>query len=101
MVGAGRALPHRAQGPRARDTRLTDAGRAVRHLAVDVLEHAAAIEDLAAGYRAADHGEVAVVAGLVIGAHRISNWLGPFVRTHPRVDVRISIAPMQPAIEAL
>jgi DNA-binding transcriptional LysR family regulator len=93
----GLPLLHRV----GRNVRLTDVGRAVRHLAVDVLEQAAAIEDLAAGYRQEDHGEVSVVAGPVIGAHRISNWLGPFVRAHPHVDVRISIAAMQPATEAL
>jgi len=93
----GLLLLHRV----GRNVRLTDAGRAVHRLAVATLEQAEAIEDLAAGFREEDHGEVSVAAGLVIGAHRISAWLGPFVRAHPRVDVRISIAAMQPAIEAL
>jgi len=93
----GLPLLHRV----GRNVRLTDVGREVHHLAIDVLEHAAAIEDLAAGYLREDHGEISIAAGLVIGAHRVSDWLGPFVRAHPRVDVRISIVPMQEAVDAL
>src|SRR5438132_3612141 len=84
-----------------RNIRLTDVGREVHHRAIDVIEQAAGIEDLAAGYLREDHGEVSVAAGLVIGAHRVSDWLGPFVRAHPQVDVRISIVPMPSAVEAL
>jgi len=93
----GLPLLHRV----GRNVRLTDIGRAVHRQAQEALRSAQSIEDLAGAYLQEDCGEVAVAAGSVIGAHRLSGWLGPFVQAHPRIDIRISITPMQSAMEAL
>ncbi len=75
-----------------RNVRLTDVGRGVRQLARRVLEVADQVEQLATGYLAFDAGEISVGAGHVIGAHRISGWLAPFVEDHPHVDINIRLA---------
>ena len=93
----GLPLLHRV----GRNVRLTDVGRAVHRQAIETLKSAQSVEDLATAYLQEDRGQVAVAAGLVIGAHRLSGWLGPFVQAHPRIDVRISIAPLQAAVESL
>jgi len=84
-----------------RNIRVTDAGRNVQGLALELLKQAEAIENLAAGYQRGQQGQISVAAGLVIGAHRTSSWLAPFVKAHPRIDVRIAIMPMARAVEAL
>ena len=77
-----------------RNVRLTDVGRAVRHLAIQTLDDAGQIEELTAGYLAFEHGDVSIAAGRVIGAHRLSAWVGPFVRSHTDIDVHIRLASM-------
>jgi DNA-binding transcriptional LysR family regulator len=93
----GLPLLHRV----GRNVRLTDIGRAVHLQALEALKSAQSIDDLATAYLQEDRGEITVAAGLVIGAHRLSGWLGPFVQTHPRIDVRIAIAPLQAAMDSL
>lgn len=93
----GLPLLHRV----GRNVRLTDIGRAVHSQALEALKSAQTIEDLANSFLLEDRGEVAVVAGLVIGAHRLSGWLGPFVQANPRIDVHISIAPLPAAMQSL
>jgi DNA-binding transcriptional LysR family regulator len=93
----GLPLLHRV----GRNVRLTDIGRAVHIQALEALKSAQSIDDLATAYLQEDRGEITVAAGLVIGAHRLSGWLGPFVRDHPHIDVRISIAPLQAAMDSL
>jgi DNA-binding transcriptional LysR family regulator len=84
-----------------RNIRVTDAGRRVQSLALEVIKQAEAIENLAAGYQRGQQGQMSVAAGLVIGAHRISSWLAPFVQAHPRIDLRIAIMPMARAVDEL
>ncbi|HEX4580363.1 MAG TPA: LysR family transcriptional regulator [Candidatus Dormibacteraeota bacterium] len=84
-----------------RNVRLTDIGRAVRQLALRSLEDVAQIEELASGYLAFDSGEVAIASGRVMGAHRLSRWLAPFVSAHPGIDVRIVLGPMQNVLARL
>jgi DNA-binding transcriptional LysR family regulator len=93
----GLPLLHRV----GRNVRLTDVGRAVHRQALEALRSAQSVEDLATSYLQEDRGEVVVAAGLVIGAHRVSGWIGPFVHAHPLIDVHISIAPLQAAMESL
>lgn len=84
-----------------RNVRLTDVGRGVRQLARRVLEVAGEVEQLATGYLAFDAGEISVGAGHVIGAHRLSGWLAPFVEAHPLVDIGIRLASVQNMISML
>ena len=84
-----------------RNVRLTDVGRAVRHLATQALDDAAQIEELTAGYLAFEQGDVSIAAGRVIGAHRLSAWVAPFVRSHGEIDVHIRLASMDDALEML
>ncbi len=84
-----------------RNVRLTDVGREVHRLALGVLERAQLIEDIADGYLGVERGEVSVAAGPVIGAHRLPGWLAPFVQAHPQIDVHITLAPMEAAVEQL
>ncbi|HEX4755822.1 MAG TPA: LysR family transcriptional regulator [Candidatus Dormibacteraeota bacterium] len=84
-----------------RNVRLTDVGRAVRQLAIRTLDDVAQIEELTAGYLAFETGAVAIASGRVIGAHRLSRWLAPFVSAHPGVDVHISLGPMQSVLARL
>jgi DNA-binding transcriptional LysR family regulator len=74
-----------------RHVRLTDVGRAVRQFAIRTLDAAAEIEQLAAGYLAFERGAVEIASGRVLGAHRLSGWLAPFVMSHPDVEVRIHL----------
>jgi len=84
-----------------RNIRLTDVGRALRHLASRTLDDVSAIEELTAGYLAFERGEVTVVAGRVIGTYRLSGWLAPFVRNHPEIAVHLTLAPVQAALDML
>jgi DNA-binding transcriptional LysR family regulator len=84
-----------------RNVRLTDVGRGVRQLARHVLEVADQVEQLATGYLAFEAGEISLGAGRVIGAHRLSGWLAPFVEAHPAIDVDIRLAPMQTVLSML
>jgi DNA-binding transcriptional LysR family regulator len=84
-----------------RNVRLTDVGRAVRQLAIRTMEDVAQIEELTAGYLAFETGAVAIASGRVMGAHRLSTWLAPFVSAHPGVDVRIVLGPMQGVLARL
>jgi DNA-binding transcriptional LysR family regulator len=84
-----------------RNVRLTDVGRAVRHLAIQTLDDARQIEELSAGYLAFDRGAVAIAAGRVIGAHRLSAWVAPFARSHPDIDVHIRLAATDDALAML
>lgn len=84
-----------------RNVRLTDVGRGVRQLAVRTLEFAAQIEQLATGYLAFETGEISVAAGPVMGTHRLSGWLAPFVERHPDIEIRITLAPMQALLAML
>src|SRR5438132_421554 len=53
-----------------RNVRLTDVGRAVRHLAIQTLDDAGQIEELTAGYLAFEHGSgTQLRAALVLGRH--------------------------------
>src|SRR5437870_2816612 len=84
-----------------RNVRLTDVGRAVRQLAIRTLDDARQIEKLSAGYLAFELGDVSIAAGRVIGAHRLSAWVGPFVRSHAEIDVHIRLASMEDALATL
>jgi LysR family transcriptional regulator, low CO2-responsive transcriptional regulator len=84
-----------------RNVRLTDVGRAVRQLAIRTLEDVAQIEELTAGYLAFEAGEVAIASGRVIGTHRLSRWLAPFVSAHPEIDIRIVLGPTQNVLARL
>lgn len=84
-----------------RNVRLTDIGRAVRHLAIQALDDARQIEELSAGYLAFERGAVAIAAGRVIGAHRLSAWVGPFARSHPDIDVHIRLGATHDALAML
>ena len=84
-----------------RNVQLTDVGRALRQLAVRVLEDVGQIEELRAGYLAFERGELTVAAGRVMGAHRLSEWLAPFVADHPEINVRLALAPMRSLVAML
>ena len=84
-----------------RNVQLTDVGRALRQLAVRVLEDVGQIEELRAGYLAFERGELTVAAGRVMGAHRLSGWLAPFVAEHPEINVRLALAPMRSLVTML
>src|SRR5580693_4035197 len=84
-----------------RNVQLTDVGRALRQLAVRVLEDVGQIEELRAGYLAFERGELTVAAGRVMGAHRLSSWLAPFVADHPEINVRLALAPMRSLVTML
>lgn len=84
-----------------RNVRLTDVGRAVRQLALRTMDDVAQIEELTAGYLAFETGAVAIASGRVLGAHRLSSWLAPFVSAHPAIDVRIVLGPMQDVLARL
>src|SRR3984957_17758440 len=70
-----------------RNVQLTDVGRALRQLAVRVLEDVGQIEELRAGYLAFERGELTVAAGRGMGAHRLSGWVAPFGADHPEINV--------------
>lgn len=84
-----------------RNVRLTDAGRAVRQLAIRTLEEARQVEQFAQGYAAFDRGEITIAAGRVAGAHLLSGWLAPFVQAHPQIVLRITLAPLQELLAML
>src|SRR3984957_20654218 len=84
-----------------RNVQLTDVGRALRQLAVRVLEDVGQIEELRVGYLAFERGELTVAAGRVMGAHRLSGWLAPFVADHPEINVRLALAPMRSLVTML
>lgn len=84
-----------------RNVRLTDAGERLRWLAAQVLDGVHTIEQLHGGYSASEFGELSVASGRVMGAHRLSGWLGPFVREHPRINVHITLAPYQALLDLL
>src|SRR5579862_9826104 len=84
-----------------RNVQLTDVGRALRQLAVKVLEDVGQIEELRVGYLAFERGELTVAAGRVMGAHRLSGWLAPFVAEHPEINVRLALAPMRSLVTML
>jgi DNA-binding transcriptional LysR family regulator len=93
----GLPLLHRV----GRNVRLTDVGRAVRQLAIRALADAAEVERLTSGYTAFERGEVAVAAGRVTGAHLLAGWLAPFVREHPDLELRISLASVHDLLTSL
>ena len=84
-----------------RSVRLTDAGRAVRQLAIRTLDEARQLEQFAEGYAAFDRGEITIASGRVTGAHLLSGWAAPFVREHPQIVLRITLAPMQQLLAML
>jgi len=84
-----------------RNVQLTDVGRALRQLAVRVLEDVGQIEELRVGYLAFERGELTVAAGRVMGAHRLSGWLAPFVADHPEINIRLALAPMRSLVTML
>lgn len=84
-----------------RNVRLSDAGRAVRQLAIRTLDEARQLEQFAQGYAAFDRGEITIAAGRVSGAHLLSGWLAPFVQAHPQIVLRITLAPMQELLAML
>jgi DNA-binding transcriptional LysR family regulator len=84
-----------------RNVQLTDVGRALRQLAERVLEDVGQIEELRSGYLAFERGELTVAAGRVMGAHRLSAWLAPFVAEHPEINVRLALAPMRSLVTML
>src|SRR5215471_18534902 len=61
-----------------RNIQLTDAGRAVQHLAIRTLDEARQVEQFAQGYAAFDRGEITIGSGRVAGAHLLSGWVAPF-----------------------
>ena len=84
-----------------RNVRLTDVGRAVRQLALRTLAEAGQVEQLTTGYSAFETGEVRVAAGRVTGALLLSEWLSPFVRDFPHVDLRIQLAEVRDLMSML
>ncbi|HEX6538989.1 MAG TPA: LysR family transcriptional regulator [Candidatus Dormibacteraeota bacterium] len=93
----GLPLLHRV----GRNVRLTDVGRAVRQLALRTLAEAAQVEQLTSGYSAFETGEVRVAAGRVTGALLLSEWLSPFVRDYPQIDLRIQLAEVRDLMSML
>src|ERR1700688_2982349 len=75
-----------------RNVQLTDVGRALRQLAVRVLEDVGQIEELRAGYLAFERGELTVAAGRVMGAHRLSDLLPPPFFAHAAAHRRSLVA---------
>ncbi|MBV9100059.1 MAG: LysR family transcriptional regulator [Candidatus Dormibacteraeota bacterium] len=76
-----------------RNVRLTDVGTEVQRLAAQVLGGVALIQQLPQTYAGLDAGEVRVASGRLMGAHRLSGWLAPFISEHPKVRVHITLAP--------
>lgn len=74
-----------------RNIRLTDAGRSLRPIATRIFDEVAAIDRLRSSYLVG-HGEIAIAAGNVVGAHRVPGWLEPFVAAHPEVAVHLTLA---------
>lgn len=84
-----------------RNIRLTDAGRAVRQLALRTIDEARQVEQFAQGYAAFDRGEITIASGRVAGAHLLAGWIAPFVREHPHLDLHISLAPVRELLTVL
>jgi DNA-binding transcriptional LysR family regulator len=82
----------------ARGLRLTEAGRALAWAAGSALDRIGAFEDEAAAMRRAERGEVVVVAGSVIGTHRLPEWLAPLVALEDGLDLRVLTAGRDEAI---
>ncbi|HEY4870050.1 MAG TPA: LysR family transcriptional regulator [Candidatus Dormibacteraeota bacterium] len=84
-----------------RNVRLTDVGQRLRFLATQVLDGVKNIEELRDGYLEFEHGELIVASGRVLGAHRLSEWLAPFISAHPHLRVQIKLAPLQTLVDML
>lgn len=84
-----------------RNIRLTDAGRAVRQLAIRTIDEARQVEQFAQGYAAFERGEITIASGRVAGAHLLAGWIAPFVRDHPQLDLRITLAPVRELLTVL
>jgi len=84
-----------------RNVRLTDVGQRLRFLATQVLDGVKNIEELRDGYLTFEHGELIVASGRVLGAHRLSEWLAPFISEHPLLRVQIKLAPLQTLVDML
>src|SRR4029077_18209586 len=84
-----------------RNVQLTDVGRALRQLAVRVLEDVGQIEELRTGYLAFERGELTDAVVRVVGAHRVSGSLATLVAHHPEINVRLALAPMRSLVTML
>jgi DNA-binding transcriptional LysR family regulator len=93
----GLSLFHRV----GRNVRLTDFGQSLRPLVREMMETAESIDDLARRHQLIERGQVSIAAGVVIGAHRLAGWVGPFVQAHPQIEVHVTIASMRDALAAL
>jgi DNA-binding transcriptional LysR family regulator len=84
-----------------RNIRITDAGRAVRQLALRTIDEARQVEEFAEGYTAFERGEITIASGRVAGAHLLAGWIAPFVREHPHLELRITLAPVRELLTVL
>jgi DNA-binding transcriptional LysR family regulator len=84
-----------------RNVRLTDAGRALRPIALRILDDAALVDELQASFTRAERGEITVAAGHVVGTHRVPGWLAGFVAAHPSIRLHLKVASFRAMISML
>lgn len=84
-----------------RNVRLTDAGRALRPVALRILDDTALVDELQASFAQAERGEITVVTGHVVGTHRVPAWLAGFVAAHPSIHLHLKVTSFRAAIAML
>ncbi|HYA00287.1 MAG TPA: LysR family transcriptional regulator [Candidatus Binatia bacterium] len=84
-----------------RNVRLTDAGRALRPIALRILDDATLVDQLQASFTQAERGEITVATGHVVGTHRVPAWLAGFVAAHPSIQLHMKVTSFRAAIAML
>jgi DNA-binding transcriptional LysR family regulator len=85
----------------ARGLRLTEAGRALAWSAASALDRIGAFEAEAAAMHRAERGEVVLIAGSVIGTHRLPKWVASLLAREDGLDLRVLTAGRDEAIRRL
>ncbi len=81
--------------------RLNPRGRELLPLARELLERYAEFGRLGRGDDTALSGELRIGASNTVGNYRVGELLGPFVRRHPQVSVRLRVANTDAIVEAM
>jgi DNA-binding transcriptional LysR family regulator len=84
-----------------RNVRLSDAGRALRPIALRILDDATLVDELQASFAQAERGEITVATGHVVGTHRVPAWLAGFVAAHPSIHLHLKVTSFRAAIAML
>ncbi len=84
-----------------RNVRLTDAGRALRPIALRILDEATLVDELQTSFARVERGEITITTGHVVGTHRVPAWLAGFVAAHPSIHLHLKVTSFRAAIAML